>query len=93
VIEGFGYAKSAIIISDKSSEIAVRVMQDLDRGITGLHGQGMYTGAQKEVLLCVLPRNQILALKTLVKNIDPNAFMIVVDSREVLGEGFEGIDA
>lgn len=93
VIEGFGYAKSAIIISDKSSEIAVRVMQVLDRGITGLHGQGMYTGAQKEVLLCVLPRNQILALKTLVKNIDPNAFMIVVDSREVLGEGFEGIDA
>ena len=93
VIEGFGYARAAIIISDHSSEIAARVMEDLDRGMTGLHGQGMYTGIQKEVLLCVLPRSQILSLKRLVKAIDPEAFMIVVDSREVLGEGFAGIDA
>jgi len=92
VIEGFGYTKAAIIISDRSSDIAVRVMEDLDRGITGLHGQGMYTGTQKEVLLCVLPQNQVSALKRLIKGIDPKAFMIVVDSREVLGEGFEGID-
>jgi len=92
VIEGFGYTKAAIIISDRSNDIAVRIMEDLDRGITGLHGQGMYTGTQKEVLLCVLPQNQVSALKRLIKGIDPKAFMIVVDSREVLGEGFEGID-
>lgn len=92
VIEGFGYTKTAVIISDRSAEIAVRIMEDLDRGVTGLHGQGMYTGTQKEILLCVLPQNQIMALKRLAKGIDPDAFMIVVDSREVLGEGFEGID-
>ncbi len=92
VIEGFGYTKAALIISDRAAEISVRIMADLERGVTGLHGQGMYTGTQKEVLLCVLPQSQIMALKRLAKGIDPDAFMIVVDSREVLGEGFEGIE-
>jgi uncharacterized membrane-anchored protein YitT (DUF2179 family) len=92
VIEGFDYKRAAIVISDRSAEIAARVMTELDRGMTGLHGQGMYTGKEKEVLLCVLPQNQVLSLRRLVQETDPDAFMIVVDSREVLGEGFEGDD-
>jgi uncharacterized membrane-anchored protein YitT (DUF2179 family) len=64
-------------------------MEDLDRGATGLMAKGMYTGDAKCVLYCVVSRKQIVALKEMVAEIDPNAFVIVSDVREVLGEGFQ----
>lgn len=92
ILEGVNFAKSVLIISDKSDEIAQRIMNDLDRGVTALKGKGMYTGNDKQVLLCVLQRAQIPALKDIVKDVDNHAFIILTESREVLGEGFKTYD-
>lgn len=88
VLEGFDYTRTAFIISDHSQEIGNRVMEQLQRGVTALNGEGMYTGKSKKVLLCVLSRKQIPLLKAIVLDIDPDAFVIVGEAREVLGEGF-----
>lgn len=64
-------------------------MAELDRGATGLHATGMYTGTDKCVLYCVVSKKQIVTLKEIVVDIDPEAFVIVSDVREVLGEGFQ----
>lgn len=88
VLEGFDYCRTAVIISDSGEKIAGRLLQELDRGVTGLAGEGMYTGSQKKILMCVLSRRQIPIMKRIVEEIDPDAFVIVQDAREVLGEGF-----
>ena len=56
--------------------------------MTSLHGRGMYTRQQKDILLCVLSRKQVPEIKQIVSDIDPDAFVIVSEAREVLGEGF-----
>lgn len=89
MIEGVNFAKAVYIISEKSDEIANKILYELDKGVTALKGKGMYTGNDKEVLLCILYRAQISQLKNIVKTIDPNAFVILTDVREVLGEGFK----
>ena len=63
-------------------------MQRLNRGVTGLQAKGMYSGTEKCMLYCVVSRKEIVTLKEIVVEIDPNAFIIVSDAREVLGEGF-----
>ena len=88
MLEGFDYTRTAYIISDKSQEIAERILHELSRGVTSLAGRGMYTGKDKDVLLCVLSSKQVPELKQIVEEIDETAFMIVVEAREVLGEGF-----
>lgn len=88
MLEGFDYTRTAYIISDKSQEISERILHELSRGVTSLAGRGMYTGKDKDVLLCVLSSKQVPELKQIVEEIDETAFMIVVEAREVLGEGF-----
>lgn len=87
--EGFGYAKGAVIISEKSEDIAQRILLELGRGVTGLTGRGLYTGQGKEALLCVVNRTEITRLKAVVAEIDPEAFVILSDVKEVLGKGFD----
>jgi uncharacterized membrane-anchored protein YitT (DUF2179 family) len=89
VLEGLNYSKAAFIITDRYEQVANVLMEDLDRGATGLMAKGMYTGDAKCVLYCVVSRKQIVTLKEMVAEIDPNAFVIVSDVREVLGEGFQ----
>lgn len=88
VLEGFRYSKAAYIITNKHEEIAKRIMEDIDRGVTGIHAMGMYTGDEKCVLYCVVSMREIIEVEELVREIDSNAFVIVSDVREVLGEGF-----
>lgn len=88
VLEGFNYSKAAYIITDQYVEIAKRIMEELDRGLTGLSAKGMYTNEDKCVLYCVVSMKEIMVLKELVSEVDRNAFVIVSDVREVLGEGF-----
>jgi uncharacterized membrane-anchored protein YitT (DUF2179 family) len=88
LLEGFEYCRAAYIISEKSSDITKILLEQLNRGVTSLAGHGMYTGQAREVLLCVLSRKQVPELKAIVSTIDPNAFVIVVEAREVVGEGF-----
>ena len=88
IIEGMKYSKVAYIISDKSEEIAAAILKELERGVTALDARGMYSGNRKDVLFCVVSRKEIAQLKELVVGHDAQAFVIVSDAREVLGEGF-----
>ena len=88
IIEGMKYSKVAYIISDKSTEIAAAILKELERGVTALDARGMYSGNRKDVLFCVVSRKEIAQLKELVVGHDAQAFVIVSDAREVLGEGF-----
>lgn len=89
IVEGINYSKAAYIISDKHEIVAEKILKDLDRGLTGLEARGMYTGTEKRVLLCIVTQKELVVLKNLVNEVDPNAFVIVSDVREVLGEGFQ----
>lgn len=88
LIEGLKFSKVAFIISEKSEEIAQAIMKELERGVTGLDARGMYSGENKNVLFCVVAKKEIVQLKELVVGHDSQAFVIVSDAREVLGEGF-----
>lgn len=88
IVEGLNAAKAFVIISDHSEIIAKRIMVELDRGVTLLKGQGAYTQQDKDVILCVINRSQTVRLKSIVNEIDPLAFVLVADVKEVMGEGF-----
>ncbi len=89
VIVGINFTKAAHIISQESDKVAKSLLTELDRGVTGLEGRGLYTGNRKEVLICVLKSRQVPRLKRIVKDIDPDAFVYITDAREVFGEGFQ----
>ena len=88
MIEGLKFSKSVYIITEKPDEISKMIMNDLDRGVTGISAKGMYSGQEKLMLYCVLGKKQLIALKEKIDEIDPAAFVIVGDVREVHGEGF-----
>ncbi len=88
ILEGMKFAKMLYIISEKPEKIAELVMEQLDRGVTALHGTGMYSGTDKEVLMCAVSRKQSVSIMNRIKETDPAAFVIVSDAREVMGEGF-----
>ena len=88
MLEGLKFAKMAHIISDKADEIAEVILQDVDRGVTGIKVQGMYSKTEKKMLMCVVTKKEIVELMEIVHKIDPSAFVIVNDVREVMGEGF-----
>lgn len=88
IMEGSTSAKMLYIISDQSKTIADEILNKLGRGVTGLCGYGMYTNQDKTILICVISPREIARIKDLILEIDNKAFVIVNDSREVLGEGF-----
>ena len=88
ILEGMKFSKLAYIISEKPEEIAAAVMKEMERGVTGLNGKGMYSGSPKNVLICVVSKKEIVQVKDIVSKIDNHSFVIVTDAREVLGEGF-----
>ena len=92
ILEGIGYLKGFLIITNKPEEISERIMRDLDRGVTLFKGKGMYTKEDKDVLLCVVNRSQFTKTKEIVNNVDKDAFIMVTEISEVLGEGFEEIE-
>ncbi len=88
ILEGLKFSKMVYIISDRYEEIAGTIMEEIDRGVTGLRAEGMYSGSDKMMLCCVVSRKEISQIKEIVREYDPRAFVIVSDVREVLGEGF-----
>ncbi|MFY0757835.1 YitT family protein [Metabacillus dongyingensis] len=86
--EGAYAAKGATIISERNGEIAEKIMQEMDRGVTILKGQGSFTKMDRNVLYCVVGKNEIVRLKTVITSVDPHAFVAVSDVHDVLGEGF-----
>lgn len=89
IVEGFNYSKAAFIITNEHEQVANRIMTELERGVTGLKAKGMYTQENKCVLYCIVTKKEIVTLKDIVNEIDSDAFVIVSDVIEVLGEGFE----
>lgn len=88
LFEGFGFAKAIFIISDYGEEIADRILTDVGRGVTGLNGEGMFFRKDKKILMTIVDRRQIPDIKSIVKEEDENAFVVITDVREALGEGF-----
>ncbi|WP_096153803.1 MULTISPECIES: YitT family protein [Bacillus] len=86
--EGAYAAKGATIISDKNEEIAGKILKEMDRGATILRGQGTFTKEDRNVLYCVVAKNEIVKLKNVITSVDPHAFVAVSDVHDVLGEGF-----
>jgi len=91
VQEGLNFKKGVLIISDKTEQIKQMVVNDLNRGITEFDAKGGYTGDRKQVLLCIISRSEVSELKTEVAKIDKEAFVIISNVHEVLGEGFTEI--
>lgn len=78
----------ALIITDQAQAIGDKILKDMRRGVTALSGTGMYTGQSHQVLMCALTITEIYQLKSLVGEVDKNAFVMVVPAQEVLGKGF-----
>lgn len=90
VIDGINQRKAVLIISDKAKDIAEGIIADLGRGVTFLHGEGAYTGAQKKIVMVVVGMTQIAKLKIIVRTVDESAFMLILAASEVMGRGFTG---
>lgn len=88
VIYRFDYSKVVMIITAKYDEVARQIGEKLRKGTTFLYGQGAYTGKDTKVVLTAVKRQQMAELKELVIGIDPNAFIIVQEAHQVLGDGF-----
>ena len=88
VVYSFDYSKVALIISEEYKLITERISSELDRGVTYLKGEGSYTGQERMVILTAVKKQQLADLKRLVAEIDPNAFVIVQEAHQVLGDGF-----
>ena len=89
IFEGIYFTKLVFIISDKNEELTRIIEKEVKRGVTGLYGKGMYTEKEKLVLMCAIGRKELAELKSKIKEADPNAFLIITNSREVLGIGFK----
>ena len=91
VLEGITYDKTLFIISDKYAEIRDKIINDLHRGGTYIHGKGMYNGTDKTVIFTVVSRRELAILEEYIHQIDANAFVTVVNANEILGEGFKSL--
>ncbi|WP_245833074.1 YitT family protein [Oceanobacillus timonensis] len=86
--EGAYAAKGAFVISDQSEEIANQIMKKMDRGVTVLNGEGSFSKEKRNVLYCVVARNEVPRMKSIITQTDPFAFVSVTTVHEVMGEGF-----
>jgi uncharacterized membrane-anchored protein YitT (DUF2179 family) len=89
VLEGWNYSKLVIIISTRTGEIADVILKGLERGGTALRSRSLYLNREGEVILTVVHRKQLAELKARIKAIDPDAFVIINDTYDVLGRGFK----
>ena len=88
IVYSFDYSKVALIISVQNERIVEAIYQKLGRGVTFLNGEGSYTHKEMKVVLTAIKKHQLADLKQLVSEIDPNAFVIVQEAHQVLGDGF-----
>lgn len=91
-LEGVSYHKALFIISDKHQEIRDKILVDLERGGTYLKGEGMYTGKEKQIIYTIVSRREVAILEEYISKIDPDAFIAVMETKEILGEGFRSLE-
>jgi uncharacterized membrane-anchored protein YitT (DUF2179 family) len=87
--EGAYAARAFSIITEDGQRMAALITKEMDRGVTLFPAKGAFSGKQKEVVYCVVARHEIRRLKTIVRSIDPLAFIVITDVHDVLGEGFK----
>jgi uncharacterized membrane-anchored protein YitT (DUF2179 family) len=88
IIDGFDYARAVYIISDKHQEIADKIMNEMSRGVTALKSRGVYRNIEREVIFTIVTIKELTTLTDHIKSIDPDAFVIINNVHEVVGEGF-----
>lgn len=88
-LEGPTTVRTALIVTGQPETVSERIMNDMQRGVTVMPGTGAYTGVPRPVLYCVVTRAEIAYLKTIVREADPQAFMVIGQAHEALGEGFQ----
>ena len=91
ILYGRKRGRSVMIFSEKREEIARRIMREMDRGATFLQSRGAYSGARSEVLLCAVGQREYAKLRRIVRECDPEAFFVVLETKNVYGEGFQPI--
>ena len=91
IFEGIYFTKLIFIISNKNEKIAKEIGDNIKRGSTGLIGKGMHTQKEKLVLMCAASRGDVARIKNIARKIDPQSFIIITNSREVVGLGFKNI--
>ncbi|NPV75044.1 MAG: YitT family protein [Anaerolineae bacterium] len=89
VSEGSGVFRTVMIVTEHPEEVSGKILTVLERGVTILSGTGAYTGRSRPVLYCVVTRSEVNQIKTLVRESDPSAFMVIGIAHEALGEGFQ----
>jgi uncharacterized membrane-anchored protein YitT (DUF2179 family) len=89
ILEGWSYSKLVIITSTRIEEIADYILRGLDRSGTALRSRSLYLNREGEIILTVIHRKQLADLRTFIKKIDPEAFVIINDTYDVLGKGFK----
>ena len=92
ILSGLKVGKQIWVISDKYQEISRKILEEVARGVTCLEGKGMYSGRERNVLLCVVGKREVVKITRLVRQIDASAFLVLQDAREVMGEGFQKIE-
>ncbi len=91
ILEGMSYDKVLFIVSDKTQEIRDKIVKDLNRGGTLVNGEGMFSGKEKSIVFTVVTRREMSMLQEFVHKIDPMAFVTVLNSNEILGNGFKSL--
>lgn len=91
VLQGISYDKTLFIISDKPQELRDKIINDLNRGGTFIPGKGMYNGSDRTIIYTVVNRREMAMLQDFVHEIDPTAFMTVINANEILGNGFKSL--
>jgi len=92
VMEGVSYEKTLFIISDKYEEISQKILFDLNRGGTLLEAKGMYNKAEKKVIFVNVSRREVVILQEYIRELDPDAFITVMEASEILGKGFKSLN-
>lgn len=89
VLYGANMSVVAMIVTKKAKLLASSILKDINRGVTVLNARGGYTGEEQSVLMCAVGRRQLVALKRVVRQTDPDAFVIVSEAKEIVGNGFK----
>lgn len=93
ILYGRNPGKLVLIVSKEKEAIRAQVLESMNRGLTLLQGKGAYTGNPEEVIMCAVPDSEFYKLKRIVNEVDENAFLIVVNSNEIMGKGFQHYSA
>ena len=93
VVEGAAVHKTLMIVSQETEKVRDLIINDINRGATIIEARGGYKGDSRQIIYTILTRREMMILRHHLKTIDPQAFVNIIDSKEILGRGFKALDA